>query len=331
MNRSTWRPDSLRGWADGDEPNILESPPNAIHGHRADRTRLCPTPPSIIKQLVANRGSARSMRHHVKIRSMLQRLLALPETENLDVDGVNRLGVHAAVLQRKPMLAAVFRECHELMLRLDGRSFGDTPGLRVELGAGVAPIASTFPDVLASDIVPGPGLDAVLDAQCLDLPDGSVRALYGQNCFHHFPDPQRFLTEVERVVALGGGVVLIEPYYGPLASVAFKRMFASEDFDKAMPGWTTDATGPMHGANQALSYIVFKRDRTQFDREFSNLELVEMFPLSNYLRYLLSGGLNFRQLAPSFTEPMLRALESVLTPARRVLALHHMIVLRRRA
>ena len=262
---------------------------------------------------------------------MLQRLLALPETENLDVDGANRLDVHAAVLRRKPMLAAVFRECHELMLRLDHSTFGDTPGLRIELGAGVAPIAGTYSDVLATDIVPGPGLDAVLDAQCMDLPDDSVRALYGQNCFHHFPDPLGFLTEAERVVAPGGGVLLIEPYYGPLASVVFKRLFASEDFDKTMPGWTTNATGPMHGANQALSYIVFDRDRARFEQELPYLDLVEMFPLGNYPRYLLSGGLNFRQLVPSYTEPALRALESALAPARRVLALHHMIVLRRRA
>jgi SAM-dependent methyltransferase len=261
---------------------------------------------------------------------MLQRLLALPETENLDVDGVNRLEVHAAVLRRKPMLAAVFRECHELMLDIDRHTFGDTPGVRIELGAGVAPIASTSPDVLATDVVPGPGLDAVLDAQALDLSDGSVRALYGQNCFHHFPDPLRFLNEVERVVAPGGGVILIEPYYGPVASFAFKRMFVSEDFDKTMSSWTTDATGPMYGANQALSYIVFDRDRTRFEGELPNLELVEMFPLSNYLRYLLSGGLNFRQLVPSFTEPILRAVEWTLTPARRVLALHHVVVLRRR-
>ena len=202
---------------------------------------------------------------------MIRRLLALPEIADVDVDGLDRLDVHAAVLERKPMLAAVFRECHELMLALDRRTFGDTPGLRVELGAGVAPIAMTSSEVLATDVVPSPGLDAVIDAQCMDLRDGSVRALYGQNCFHHFPDPARFLAEAVRVLAPGGGVVLIEPYYGPLASVVYKRLFVSEDFDKAMPGWRTDATGPMHGANQALSYIVFKRDRALFEREFPSL------------------------------------------------------------
>jgi len=121
--------------------------------------------------------------------------------------------------------------------------------------------------------------------------------------------------------------VLIEPYYGPLASVVFKRLFASEDFDKAMPGWRTDATDPMHGANQALSYIVFERDRARFQREFPRLQIVETFPLENYL---LSGGLNFRQLVPSFTEPALRALEAALAPgAAGAGAVHHVIVLRR--
>jgi|ERR1700722_9794909 len=262
---------------------------------------------------------------------MLQRLLTLPEIEHLDVDDTNRLEVHAAVLRRKPMLAAVFRECHELMLNLDDRLFGATNGLRVELGAGVAPIASTFSEVLATDVVPGPGLDAALDAERMDLPDASVRALYGQNCFHHFPDPLKFFQETERVLAPGGGVLLIEPYYGPMASAAFKRMFASEDFDKAMPGWTTNAIGPMCGANQALSYIVFKRDRTRFERELPNLEILNMFPLTNYPRYLFSGGLNFRQLVPDWAEPALRLLELALAPARSILALHHLIAFRRRA
>jgi SAM-dependent methyltransferase len=263
-------------------------------------------------------------------RHALRRLLALPELDGIDADSPRRLEVHAAVLQRKPMLAGVFRECHHVMRRLDRSTFGDTPGLRVEVGAGVAPIAATFPDVLATDVVPGAGLDRVIDAQDMDLPDASVRVLYGQNCFHHFPDPHRFLAEAERVVAPGGGVVLIEPYYGPLASVVFRRLFASEGFDKQMRGWQTSATGPMVGANQALSYVVFKRDRARFEREMPGLELVSSFPLGNYVRYLLSGGLNFRQLAPTASVPALELLEMALRPLRHTLALHHVIVLRRR-
>ncbi len=261
---------------------------------------------------------------------MLRHLLAAPGTVGLDLEGPERLAVHRQVLDHKPMLREVFREDHELLMAIDRRAFGSTPGMRVELGAGVAPVSSTFPGVLATDVVDGPGLDRVLDAQAMDLADGSVRALYGQNCFHHFPDPRSFLTEAERVLAPGGGVVLIEPYYGAAASLLYRHLFASEDFDKHMPGWDLAPGGSMTGANQALSYIVFVRDRARFDAELPGLELLESRPLDNWVRYLLSGGLNFRQLVPTRSAGALKALERALHPARRALALHHVIVLRRR-
>ena len=72
-------------------------------------------------RLARARHQPSERRHPAKMPGMLQRVLALPETADLDVDGANRLVVHAAVLRRKPMLAAVFRECHELMLRLGPR------------------------------------------------------------------------------------------------------------------------------------------------------------------------------------------------------------------
>jgi Methyltransferase domain len=262
---------------------------------------------------------------------VLPRVLAAPGTVGLDLEGPERLVVHKQILAGKPMLGEVFREDHELLMDIDRRTFGSTPGLRVELGAGVAPVSMSFPEVLATDVVDGPGLDRVLDAQAMDLPGASVRALYGQNCFHHFPDPGRFLGEAERVLAPGGGVVLIEPYYGPAASLLYERLFATESFDKDMPGWQSAAAGSMRGANQALSYIVFVRDRAIFDRDFPGLELVQSHPLDNWVRYLLSGGLNFRQLVPRRSIPVLKAIERALHPAGRVLALHHVIVLRRRA
>lgn len=55
-------------------------------------------------------------------------------------------------------------------------------------------------------------------------------------------------------------------------------------------GWRSDASGPMLGANQALSHIVFLRDRARFESESPELELRQSFTLGNYLRHLLSGG-----------------------------------------
>jgi SAM-dependent methyltransferase len=157
----------------------------------------------------------------------------------------------------------------------------------------------------------------------------SVRVIYAQNAFHHFPEPERFFEELERVLSPGGGAVLLDPYYGPAATFLFKRLFRSEGFDKTFPAWETPATGPMSGANQALSYLIFVRDRGRFEARFPSLRIVLDEPVGNYLRYLASGGLNFRQLLPDGATPALRFVERILSPLRPVLALHHVIVLKK--
>jgi SAM-dependent methyltransferase len=260
---------------------------------------------------------------------MLRDILAARETSRIDIDSSMRIESHKAVLQRKVMLQELFREFHGLFIALDQQFFQNTRGLQIELGAGISPIRDDYSQVLATDVVEAPHLDRTLDAQAMDLQSNSVRALYGQFCFHHIPEPARFFEEVVRVVRPGGGVILIEPFFGPFASFVFKRLFSSEGFDKTMAGWNVPMTGPMSGANQALSYIVFDRDRTLFRRKYPLLEIVHQAPLTNYLRYLLSGGLNFRQLVPDRLFPVLKLLEGALQPARKILALHHVIVIRK--
>ncbi|WP_309109589.1 class I SAM-dependent methyltransferase [Pseudomonas brassicacearum] len=219
-------------------------------------------------------------------------------------------------------------EFHHAFHRLANRYF-EVDGLEVELGAGIAPMRNSYPKVLATDIVRTEQLDMALNAEAMDLGDRSVRAFYGQNCFHHFPHPDRFFTELERTIKIGGGAILIEPFHGPFAAFLYRRLFKSEGFDMHFPSWETPSTGPMNGANQALSYIVFVRDRQIFERKHPGLEIVHQEICGNYLRYLISGGLNFRQLLPDALIPVLKVIEKLLHPLRRVLALHHIVVLRR--
>jgi SAM-dependent methyltransferase len=215
-----------------------------------------------------------------------------------------------------------------LLFGLAQRHLGGT-GIAIELGAGVMPMRESHADVLATDVVPASHLDAVIDAQNMSLRDESVRVVYAQNAFHHFPEPARFFAELERVLSPGGGAILLEPYYGPAASFVYRHLFRTEGFDKAYPAWETPLTGPMNGANQALSYIVFVRDRVRFESRYPALQIVHQQPVDSYLRYLASGGLNFRQLLPDVFIPVLRLLERSLTPLHRMLALHHVVVLRK--
>lgn len=255
-------------------------------------------------------------------------LLRDPGIKSADVDGHERFDIHGRMLAQKPMLRQVFRSFHETFDRLD-RTLLSGSGTRVEIGAGVAPMRDVFPDVLATDIVPGPGLDRTLDAENMDFPDQSVRVLFGQNVFHHLPHPDLFFREIQRVLVPGGGVILLEPYYGPFAAFLFRRMFHTEGYDKTYPSWETPATGPMNGANQALSYIVFERDRAEFVRRYPRLKIVHHETCNNYLMYLLSGGLNFRQLWPNWGMPALSLTQKMMSPLDRWLALHHIVVIRK--
>lgn len=262
----------------------------------------------------------------------LASLLVEPELRGVDMDSPERILVHRQILDRKPMIRGVFTDFYRRCRALDEQFFGDTPGLRIELGAGVSLFKTLYPDVISTDLVPAAHLDRVVDAQATDFPDASVRVLYGLNCFHHFPKKEAFFTEMQRIVPPGGGCVLVEPYFGPCASLLYTRLFTSETFDKTAASWNQDdGARAMVGANQAASYLVFVRDRARFASLFPDLELVHAEPLGNCLRYLLSGGLNFRPLVPAGAARPLKLVEALLTPLRPVLALHHVIVLRKRA
>ena len=125
-------------------------------------------------------------------------------------------------------------------------------------------------------------------------------------------------------------MILIEPYYGPFATVLLKHLHSSEGFDPYYPTWEThESTGYLSNANQALSYIVFKRDVQRFNDEFPEFEILLDKP-HTHIWYLLSGGVNFRQLVPDYMTRFIRNIEKVLAPLNPWLAILHTIVIRKR-
>lgn len=251
-----------------------------------------------------------------------------PLLDDMDVDGENRLDLHLNMLKKKRMLREVFTEFHHLFRELEEK-FLIGEGLKVELGAGVSPMRDSYPEVLATDIVSAPQLDIVVNAEAMDFIDHSVKVVYGQNCFHHFPHPDRFFNELERVLVAGGGAILLEPYYGPFATFLYKRLFRTEGFDKTYPSWETPVTGPMNGANQALSYIVFVRDIDLYEKKYPTLKIVHQGTIRNYIKYLLSGGLNFRQILPDYFTGIVGLIEKLVSPFNKWFALHHVIVIKK--
>ena len=255
-------------------------------------------------------------------------LLSAPTVRDIDVNGISRFEAHKKMLIKKRMLRDVFNEFHKLFRKLD-REYLSGDGLEIELGSGVSLMRDVYPSVLATDIVPSPHLDRVLNAENMNLENESVRVIYGQNCFHHFMEPDKFFKELERVLKPGAGFIMLDPFYGPIATFLFKRLFRTEGFDKNYPSWNTPHLGPMNGANQALSYIIFVRDYNIFEQKYPTLKIVHRQTVGNYLKYLLSGGLNFRQLVPDSFTGLVNVLEKLLSPFNQIFALHHVIVIKK--
>jgi SAM-dependent methyltransferase len=253
-----------------------------------------------------------------------------PTVRSLDVDSLEFSLAHRRVVQRKIILRSLFESFYKQCRAMDLRHIKNCPGARLEIGSGAGIISEIYPDMITSDVKVLPFIDLVLSASNLPFADNSLRAIYAINVFHHLPSPRDFLREALRVLYPGGGVVLIEPFYGPVASCIFKNLHKSERFDPSVAGWeSSDEMGSFSNANQALSYVIFKRDRVQFDREFPQFELVLDRP-HTHLWYLVSGGVNFRQLLPDSLTFLVKATERLLSPLNRWLALQHTIVLRKK-
>lgn len=255
--------------------------------------------------------------------------LTEPLVADLDPDSAEITSVHREVLRRKALLRRLFERFYRDCRALDEAYFGAARGARLEIGSGSSFFKDVFPDTITSDVKTLPFVDLVASAQALPFKSSSLRALYAINVFHHLPDPRALFEELTRVVRPGGGAILIEPYHGPAARFVFRRLHATEGFDMDAASWRRAGGGPMSDANQALSYLVFVRDRKIFEREFPELELVFQRP-HTHLLYAFSGGVNFRQLLPDWSGAALAAFERWLAPLDRILALQQTLVVRRK-
>jgi SAM-dependent methyltransferase len=261
----------------------------------------------------------------------LRAIFSEPELRGVDPDGPEFTLTHRRILQRKPLARAVFEGFYRRCRNADVAHFaGCRASTRVELGSGAGILKAVFPDVYTSDVKLLPFIDFVARGEELPFEAASLRAVYAINVLHHVSQPRTFFRELTRAIAPGGGVVMIEPYYGPLAQLLFRHLFTSEGYEPRARGWPDhDRHAPATGANQALSYIILRRDRAIWEEEFPDLELVVDEP-HTHLSYLLSGGVNFRQLVPSGLARGVAQLERVMAPLDRWIALQHTLVVRRK-
>lgn len=251
----------------------------------------------------------------------LRRWLTVPELRDLDVDDPEAARRRRELLRARRGLAAIYRGWYD---RVAG-ALPPPPGRVLELGSGGGFLAERVPEAITSELMPLPGVALRLDAAALPVRAGSLRALVLIEVFHHLPRPRALLAEAARTVRPGGVVAMVEPWVTAWSRRVYR--LHPEPFDPNAPEWEAVPGGPLSGANIALPWIVFARDRRRFESEYPcwRLETVEPFlPFG----YLVTGGLSLRAGAVRWTAPLVRRLERIGGLDRR-LGMFAWIVLRR--
>ena len=254
---------------------------------------------------------------------MLKTWLSHPLTRGIPLDDERLTPLRRQIILSKPFLKRIYEDWYgQIVVSIPS---GREPVL--ELGSGAGFLQERLPDVLTSEILFGAKVDVMLDATALPLAAAALRAIVMIDVLHHIPQPRSFFDEAARCIRPGGRIVMIEPWVTRWSQLVYQNMH-HEPFNPATPQWEFPSTGPLSGANGALPWIVFKRDRSQFEREFPCWRIQEIEPQMPF-RYIVSGGISMRSLVPGWTYAGWRALESALAPWRNSLGMFAKIVVER--
>ena len=235
---------------------------------------------------------------------LINSLLAHPLTKTLSVDDPRTTDIRHEIIQSKPFLKSVYQDWYKIIIQ----GLGDSKDV-LEIGSGAGFLKTYIPTLFTSEVMEVKNVDLVADATRLPFPSGSLDAIVMTDVLHHIPNSKDFFSEAARSLRVGGKILMIEPWPTPWSEFVYKN-FHSEPFNKSGE-WTIPSSGPLSGANGALPWILFHRDRTQFQKVFPQLKISKvelMMPFS----YLMSGGVSLRFSVPGFMYPLTRYIEARL-------------------
>jgi SAM-dependent methyltransferase len=252
----------------------------------------------------------------------IRRWLAHPLTRGLDIDDPRTTHLRQRIIQEKKSLRHIYEEWYSLV----AGALPPGEGHVVELGSGGGFMSEFLPGLITSEVFPCPDVKLVMNGMQMPFLDGVLSGIVMTGVLHHIPDTRRFFADAARCLRMGGVIAMIEPWSSLWSRFVYSRLHY-EPFEPKARDWGLPVTiGPLSGANLALPWIVFERDRARFEREFPELQIRAVRPMMPF-RYLVSGGVSTRSLIPGWTFAYLRRVERILQPWMRTWAMFAHIVL----
>ena len=260
------------------------------------------------------------------IKNAICRLFSHPYARDLDLDAPESTLRRAQIIQDKPFLKQFYQDCYRSISNFLPEKI---KGPVIELGSGGGFLKDSIPDLITSEILAIPTIDVQLDGQAMPFKYASVRAVVMLDVFHHIPRPAALLAQAAHIVKPHGRLIMIEPWVTHWSQFVY-RYLHHEPFDPEVQDWHFQKGGPLTGANSALPWIVFNRDRQKFEDRFPEWQ-IKNISLHTPFCYLLSGGLVFKSMLPTACYPLCRQFEKWLQPFNHLFSMFATIVLQRRS
>lgn len=252
---------------------------------------------------------------------IIRKLLAHPLTKNLELDDPSTTYVRRQIIQEKEFLNKIYQEWYSTL----STQLKNLNKPILEIGSGAGFLSEYVPNVISSDLHRYPWLRLVMDGHRLPFVREALHAIVMNNVFHHMLRVEKFFYEATRCVETGGLISMIEPWVTQWSTIIYSKLH-HEPFNPQEKSWSFPSSGPLSGANIALPWIVFERDRERFERDYPQWK-IRKISLGMPFRYLLSGGISTVSLMPGFTYNFWRKMESLLYPWIHKWAMFALIVL----
>ncbi len=242
---------------------------------------------------------------------------------DIPIDAPERTLEHKKIILGKPFLKKLYIDWYEIFIK---ESKNLPEGEIVELGSGGGFLKDLMPKIITSDILNLPTNDMVFSALDMPFQDSSVSGIFMVDTFHHIPDSQLFLQEAMRTLKVGGKIIMIEPANSLWGRFIYQN-FHHEPFNPN-GDWKIPNSGPMSGANGCLPWIVFERDKLEFKNQFPGFE-IELIHYHTPFRYLISGGVSFKNLVPNFSYPLFKATDKIISSISKELSMFMTLIIKK--